>query len=113
MLIVARESDGVVILDLVGRLELGPHIKLLAQHIQKAIQKPEPRVVLNLASVTFIDSMGLGELVRNYTTVKEKGGELVLAAPGELVGGVLQVVRLPNTIKVYASVELALDELAH
>jgi anti-sigma B factor antagonist len=109
----ARELDGVVVLDLVGPLNLGPPIKLLAQHIQSAVQRPEPRVLLNLKAVTFIDSMGLGELVASYTTVRKHGGNLLLAAPGEFVAQVLQVARLPDVIKVYETADHALADLAH
>ena len=108
----SRESDGVVVLDLSGRLSLGPPVTLLAQHIQKAAQRPEPRVLVNLEGVNFIDSMGLGELVASYTTVKKHGGKLALAAPGQLVAGVLKVARLPDVIAVYESVDQALVHLA-
>jgi anti-sigma B factor antagonist len=109
----ARELEGAVVLDLVGRLNLGPPIGLLAQHIQLAVQRPEPRVLLNLEAVTFIDSMGLGELVASYTKVKQHGGNLLLAAPGEFVAGVLKVARLPDVIRVYESADQALADLAH
>lgn len=108
----ARESDGVVVLELTGRLDLGPQIKLLAQHVHQAAQRPEPRVLVNLEGVSFIDSMGLGELVASYTTVKKHGGNLALAAPGELVASVLKVARLPDVIKVYESIDQALVDLA-
>lgn len=92
----ARESDGVVVLDLTGRLDLEPQFRLLAQHVQKAAQRPEPRVLINLEGLVFINSMGLDELVTSFATVRNQGGYLVLAAPCELVADVLKVARLPD-----------------
>ena len=67
---------------------------------------------MNLEAVTFIDSMGLGELVASYTTVKKHGGNLLLAAPSEFVASVLKVARLPDVIKLYDSVNQAIADLS-
>ena len=73
-----RERDGVVILDLKGRLVVGEAASLLRDEILAVSSAGNHRVVLNLAGVDFIDSTGLGAMVICYTTLKKVGGALKL-----------------------------------
>jgi anti-sigma B factor antagonist len=107
-----RDLKGVAILDLDGRLDMGPAVSALAQHVEQAAATTEPKVVLNLEGVTFVDSMGLGELVASYTTVNNRGGRFALANPSELVGNLLKAARLPDVIQVHDTVDQAVADLS-
>jgi anti-sigma B factor antagonist len=73
-----RVVDGVTILDLKGRMTLGEGDELLKDKIDSLLQQGKKQIVLNLEGVPYIDSAGLGEIVRTYTTVSRQGGTLKL-----------------------------------
>ena len=78
MQIEEREVGEVLILDLSGKLTIGEGDELLKDKINSLIQQGRRKLVLNLAGVPYIDSAGLGEIVRTYTTVSRQGGKLKL-----------------------------------
>ena len=73
-----RVVDGVTILDLKGKMTLGEGDELLKDKINSLIQQNKKKLLLNLEGVPYIDSAGLGEIVRTYTTVSRQGGKLKL-----------------------------------
>ncbi len=73
MRIEEREVREVLILDLSGKLPIGEGDELLKDKINSLIQQGRRELVLNLAGVPYIDSAGLGEFVRTYTTVSRQG----------------------------------------
>jgi len=66
--IASRIVDGVVVLDLSGRITLGEGSVQLRDAIRGLISKGDKNILLNLGDVNYIDSSGLGELVSAYTT---------------------------------------------
>ncbi len=73
-----REREGVVIVDLDGRLTVGQETGALRETVLKLTNEGRNNVVLNLEKVEYIDSTGLGGLVICFTTVKKNGGALKL-----------------------------------
>lgn len=72
--IAAREREGVVLLDLKGRITAGPDVGAFRAAFEEAADKPEPKTILNLLHVDYIDSTGLGAIVMCATRVKNAGG---------------------------------------
>jgi anti-sigma B factor antagonist len=70
--IASREVDGVIILDLNGRITLGEGSVQLRDAIRGLISKGQKNILLNMADVNYIDSSGLGELVSAFTTAKNQ-----------------------------------------
>ncbi|MEP7365195.1 MAG: STAS domain-containing protein [Acidobacteriota bacterium] len=73
-----REREGVVIVDLDGRLTVGQETGALREAVLKLSTEGRTNVVLNLEKVEYIDSTGLGGLVICFTTIKKTGGALKL-----------------------------------
>jgi anti-sigma B factor antagonist len=73
-----REKEGIVILDLKGRLLVGEPASLLRERISEQAAAGRNNVVLNLEGVDYIDSTGLGTLVICFTTMRKAGGALKL-----------------------------------
>lgn len=73
-----REESGITILDLQGKLLIGDGVDELRQEIGKLVAEGRTQISLNLAGVPYVDSAGLGEIVRWYTTLSRKDGELRL-----------------------------------
>ena len=69
-----RANGGVMILDLKGKLTIGEGDELLKDKVNSLIQQGHQKLLLNLEGVPYVDSAGLGEIVRTYTTVSRQGG---------------------------------------
>ena len=78
MQIEERAAGDVIILDLKGKMTLGEGDEILKDKINSLVLQGHKQLVLNLADVPYIDSAGLGEVVRTYTTVKRQGGTMRL-----------------------------------
>lgn len=73
-----REREGVSILDLKGRITVGPEATALREAVAAAVTEGIRQLVLNLAQVDFIDSTGLGAVVMCSTTIRRAGGAVKL-----------------------------------
>lgn len=61
----------------------------------------EPRnLVIDLRSVTFIDSMGLGMLLRVHHTCHDNGGSLVVASPSDQVRRLLKLTEMDQVLTI-------------
>jgi len=73
-----HEREGVTILDLKGRITVGPEASGLRDKISDLIGQGVRNVVLNLQSVDYIDSTGLGAVVMTATSMRKNGGAIKL-----------------------------------
>jgi anti-sigma B factor antagonist len=73
-----REREGVTILDLKGRVTVGPEAGALREKISQDVAAGVRMLVLNLEAVDYIDSTGLGALVMTATTMRKNGGNVKL-----------------------------------
>jgi anti-sigma B factor antagonist len=90
----SRQIDGVIVLDLSGRITLGEGSVILRDTIRDLIGRGQKKILLNLGDVTYIDSSGIGELVSAFTTVRNQGGELKLLNLTKKVHDLLQITKL-------------------
>ena len=96
-----RVVDGVTILDLKGKMTLGEGDELLKDKINSLIQQDEKKLLLNLEGVPYIDSAGLGEIVRTYTTVSRQGGKLKLLNLTKRIQDLLAITKLLTVFETY------------
>lgn len=89
-----REVSHVTILDVHGRIVLGPEIGHLRDTVRNLIALGKKKIILNLQDVDYLDSSGVGELVGSFTTVRNAGGELKLLNLTQKVHDVLHVTKL-------------------
>ena len=94
MQIEERVVNNVTILDLKGKITLGEGDEALKDKINSLIQQDRKRILLNLAEVPYIDSAGLGEIVRTYTTVSRQGGQLKLLNLTKRITDLLSITKL-------------------
>jgi anti-sigma B factor antagonist len=73
-----KEREGVTILDMKGRITVGPEATALREAVAAAVADNVRQLVLNLAQVDFIDSTGLGAVVMCSTTMRKAGGAVKL-----------------------------------
>jgi len=92
--IASREVDGVIVLDLSGRITLGEGSVQLRDAIRSLISKGSKNILLNMGDVNYIDSSGLGELVSAFTTAKNQQADVKLLNLTKKVHDLLQLTKL-------------------
>ena len=73
-----REHEGVILLDLNGRLVAGENVAALREKITELVTSGKVNAVLNLQHVDYIDSSGLGAMVMCFTSMRRAEGKLKL-----------------------------------
>ena len=103
MQIEERIVGDVTILDLKGKMTLGEGDELLKDKINSLLQQDKKQLLLNLENVPYIDSAGLGEIVRTYTTVSRQGGKLKLLNLTKRIQDLLAITKLLTVFDTYDS----------
>jgi len=98
-----RGVGDVVVLDLKGKITLGEGDELLKDKVNSLVNQGHKKIVLNLAEVPYIDSAGLGEIVRTYTTVSRQGGHLKLLNLTKRITDLLSITKLLTVFETYDS----------
>jgi len=101
MVIEERVVGEVTILDLKGKMTLGEGDELLKDKINSLIHQGQKKLLLNLEGVPYIDSAGLGEIVRTYTTVSRQGGSLKLVNLTKRITDLLSITKLLTVFETF------------
>ena len=112
MTIEERPTDGVMILDLKGKLTIGEDVELVKDKINSLIQQGEKKLLLNLAEVPYVDSAGLGEIVRTYTTVNRQAGSLKLLHLTKRIEDLLAITKLLTVFDTFDSEQDAIGSFS-
>lgn len=100
MSISIRKAGSTTILDLNGPLKLGESEQAFRQQFQDLIEQGARRIAVNLAGVSYIDSSGIGSLVRALTQVKKAGGRCIFFSPTKPVSQLIHMVRLDSVLDI-------------
>ncbi len=74
----AHDREGITVLDLKGRIVVGPEASALREEVTQLSAAGQRNLVLNMEHVDFIDSTGLGALVICATSLRKNGGNMKL-----------------------------------
>jgi anti-sigma B factor antagonist len=96
-----RAVGEVMILDLKGKITLNEGDEVLKDKINSLIMQGKKKILLNLADVPYIDSAGLGEIVRTYTTVSRQGGQLKLVNLTKRITDLLMITKLLTVFETF------------
>ncbi len=107
-----RVVGDVTILDLKGKMTLGEGDELLKDRINSLVGQGKKKLLLNLEGVPYIDSAGLGEVVRTYTTVSRQGGKLKLLNLTKRIQDLLSITKLLTVFETYDSEDEAVRSFA-
>jgi anti-sigma B factor antagonist len=108
-----RQVNGIMIVDLSGRITLGEGSVVLRDTIKDLLGKGNKKILLNLGDVSYIDSSGIGELVSAFTSVQRQGGELKLLNLTKKVHDLLQITKLYTVFDVKDDEAAAVGAFAH
>jgi anti-sigma B factor antagonist len=114
-----RQSADVTMLDLSGRISVGEALAfgpgsgvVLGDVIGQLAKKGQRKILLNLKAVKYIDSSGIGELVRNYTSLRRQGGDLKLLSPTPTVLEALRISHLDRIFDIQEDEQLAVQSFS-
>lgn len=107
--LVEKELGGVILLDLRGRITLGPETEALRSKFKALLNAGHHSIVLNLKDVSYVDSVGLSTLIAGYTSVRSVGGSLKLLHLPSGVHQLLQITRLSTVFEIYEDRTAALE----
>lgn len=103
---VAHRPPDTSVLVLRGSLDIDTAPALRA-NLNRLVERPAPRVVVDVAGLDFVDSMGIGVLVTAHTRAMERGGWVRLAAPSGFLRRLLDTLGLTDHLGQYPDVDQA------
>ena len=103
MQITERTVGDVMVLDVKGKITLGEGDEILKDKVNSLVNQGQRKIVLNLAEVPYLDSAGLGEVVRAYTTVSRQGGSLKLLNLTKRITDLLSITKLLTVFETFDS----------
>ena len=101
MKIEKRKVGDVAIFDLKGKILAGEGIDVLRETVNTAVNANETKILFNFKDVPYLDSTGLGEVVRSYTSVKNKGGMVKILNLTNKVQDLLSVTKLITVFETF------------
>ena len=101
MQIEERTVGDVIVLDLKGKVTLGQGDELLKDKVNSLVNQGHRKILLNLADVPYVDSAGLGEIVRTYTTVSRQGGSMKLLNLTKRITDLLAITKLLTVFETF------------
>ena len=96
-----RRVEGVTIVDLRGRIDFGDGSKRLRETLDDLVTRGTKNVLLNMKEVDFVDSSGIGEMVRGHVQLAKIGGQLKLVNLSKHVHMLLQVTSLNKVFEIF------------
>lgn len=81
--------------------------------INGLIRQGNTNIVLNLTGLDYLDSSGIGELVRNYLAVVKKGGAMKVVGLAPKVEEILKVTQLHQVFPEFPDEASALESFPH
>jgi anti-sigma B factor antagonist len=106
---VLGNPDYSVIVTVRGDLDVDSATSLTTT-LDQVLERPRPRVVVDLSGISSCDSTGLSAFVAGHNRAAAAGGWLRLAAPADWMAGLLETVGLTNRMGVYPGVADALAD---
>ena len=108
MQIKEKIEDSVAILTFKGDLLGEPDTTKIREKVHSLVSDNIQKIVIDLSGVNYMNSSGLGTLISVLTTVKNGGGQLVLANVGGKVQNLFLITQLVKVFDTYETVDRAL-----
>lgn len=92
--------------------ELDQHAaKEIRQRLDAELERGFLNLLFDLSALTFMDSAGIGVIIGRFKNVQAAGGQVLLAGAGPQVQRVLKISGIEKLIRLYATVDEALQAL--
>jgi anti-sigma B factor antagonist len=107
MRIKTTEKYSAVVIELKGNVIGGPESEEFSKMLHGFLDEGKKNVIVDLSSVKFMNSSGLGMLISGFTTMKNGGGSLKLARATEKINSLLVITKLITIFENFESVDEA------
>jgi anti-sigma B factor antagonist len=104
--LVTRDQDGFSITEVSGEVDVHTAPDL-DQRLSEVIEAGSRKLVVDLSAVDFLDSTGLGVLVKALKEVRDEAGSVAVVATTDRITKVFRITGLDSVIGLYESVEQA------
>ena len=104
-------QPGVVVVEMAGSIRIGPNCLQIEHMVEDLIRQHETRAIFDLSGVPFIDSSGIGTIVRCLTKLKKVGGTLRLTGVKGMVEGVFKLSQIDRVLEIFPTASEALKDL--
>jgi anti-sigma B factor antagonist len=102
-----REDGRITILTVEGDLVIGEAEAHFKKTVARLLEEGRVNLLVDLNAVNFLDSSGLGALVRAMTTSQNEGGQTKLLRCGPQVRKVLEMTKLDSVFEIFDDLETA------
>ena len=109
MRIKTSEKYGAAVITLKGNVMGGPDAQEFHDILGKLLESKKTNIIIDLGSVKFMNSTGLGMLISGYTSVKNKSGVLKLANATEKINSLLVITKLITIFENFDSLDKAAE----
>jgi anti-sigma B factor antagonist len=106
-----RQVDGISLVEVNGRLT-SFESKAFREMIHELLEQGQTSVVLNLTGLEYLDSSGVGELVRNYLSIVKHGGVMKVVGLAPKVEEILRVTQLYQVFPEFPDEASALESFS-
>ena len=103
----SRHCGSVYIVRCAGRIIAGQESALLEEALKRGLREFN-RIVVNVSDVNYLDSSGMGLVVRFLWHARTRGGDLRLAGPTPFVVKLLEITKLSAVFSIYPDEETAI-----
>jgi anti-sigma B factor antagonist len=109
MELTTREDGRVTILSLQGDLVIGEPEATFKRTVTRLLEEGKVYLLVDLSAVGFLDSSGLGALVRALTNSQKEGGQTKLLNAGPQVRRLLEMTKLDSVFEIHDDLERAVS----
>jgi anti-sigma B factor antagonist len=108
---ISEKYDAVIIM-LKGNVMGGEDTKNFNETLHKLIEDGKKNIIIDVSSVKFMNSSGLGMLIGGLTTVKKSEGRLILAGVTEKIESLLIITKLITIFETSDNVDDAVKKFS-
>jgi anti-sigma B factor antagonist len=104
-----RDVSGVTVIDIEGRIVLGEESTAFREKVKSLLVAGKKKIVLNLSTVSHVDSAGLGTLLATFHSAASQGATLKLENPDAKFKELLQLTKLITVFDIYDNEAFAIS----
>jgi anti-sigma B factor antagonist len=109
MELTTREDGHVTIMSVQGDLVIGEAEATFKRTVTRLLEEGKVNLLVDLSEVGFLDSSGLGALVRAMTNSQKEGGQTKLLNAGPQVRRLLEMTKLDSVFEIHDDLERAVS----
>jgi len=96
-----RKIHDIIVIDVEGNILLGDGDVEIKKTVDDYLKRGNKNFLLNLAKVPYLDSAGLGEIIRCFTALRRSGGSFKLLSPNKRIIDLLNITKLLDVFDCY------------